>query len=70
MSVYASEALECGTLLMVEVALSTAKKGMQIKALVRNRRGFRCGMEFVDLPVAERAEIANYLATVEGVVET
>ena len=54
MSVYASETLEVGTVLQVEVALPGAAKPLRLRAVVRNRRGFRCGMEFVDLPAAEQ----------------
>ncbi len=50
MSVYASETLEIGTFLQVVFSLPAAAKPLRLRAVVRNRRGFRCGMEFVDLP--------------------
>ena len=69
MSVYASETLEVGTALQVEVTLPGAPKALRLRAAVRNRRGFRCGMEFVDLPAEARSEILRYLAAAEGVVD-
>ena len=42
---------------------------MNIRAVVRNRRGFRCGMQFVDLSVADRHEIARYLSALADVIE-
>jgi c-di-GMP-binding flagellar brake protein YcgR len=69
MSVYASETLEVGTALQVELTLSGAPKPLRVRTVVRNRRGFRCGMEFVDLPAADRSEILRYLAAAEGVVD-
>lgn len=69
MSVYASETLETGTVLLVEMTLPTAEKGLRLRAMVRNRRGFRCGMEFVGLPATARSEIVRYLTAEEGVVE-
>jgi hypothetical protein len=38
--------------------------------VVRNRRGFRCGLEFVDLAAAERLEIVRYLDSVAGAEES
>lgn len=69
MSVYASETLELGTVLLVDFTPPTASKGLRLKAVVRNRRGFRCGMEFVELLRSERSELLRYLATVDGVVD-
>lgn len=69
MSVYAAEALSIGTMLRVELLLPALTEKFDITAVVRNRRGFRLGMEFVDLPDNVKAEIQRYLATEEGVVE-
>ena len=69
MSVYASEALDVGTVLLVEFTPSTASKALRLKAVVRNRRGFRFGMEFPELSLIERSELKRYLAIVEGVVD-
>jgi c-di-GMP-binding flagellar brake protein YcgR len=69
MSVYASETLTIGAFLLVECSLPSMEKTLQIRAVVRNRRGFRCGLEFVDLPKTERDEILRYLGALEGVIE-
>jgi c-di-GMP-binding flagellar brake protein YcgR len=69
MSVYASETLEQGTVLLVEMALPNTPRALRIKAVVKNRRGFRCGMEFVELPASERSELVRYIAAVKGGVE-
>ncbi len=69
MSVYAAEALPLGTMVRVQLLLPTLAEEFDIAAVVRNRRGFRLGMEFVDLPERVKAEIERYLAAEEGVVE-
>ena len=69
MSVYASETLECGSVLLVEMALPGTAKPLRLQAVVRNRRGFRCGMEFRKIAPIDRSQIVRYLAAVEGVVE-
>ena len=69
MSVYASETLVIGTVMLVELTLPTLEKGLRIRAVVRNRRGFRCGMEFMDLAATAKSEIVRYLAEAEGVVD-
>jgi c-di-GMP-binding flagellar brake protein YcgR len=69
MSVYASESLEIGTFMLAEFSLPGAKKALRIRAVVRNRRGFRCGLEFVDLPATEKFEILRYLGTLVDVIE-
>jgi c-di-GMP-binding flagellar brake protein YcgR len=69
MSVYASDALELGTFVLAEFSLAGTEKPLRLRAVVRNRRGFRCGLEFVELPAAVRLEILRYLGTVEGVIE-
>ncbi len=69
MSVYAVEAMPVGTMVHVELSLPAAQDVLEIQAVVRNQRGFRLGMEFVDLSVAGKAEIQRYLTAEEGVVE-
>ncbi|HVJ04507.1 MAG TPA: PilZ domain-containing protein [Candidatus Saccharimonadales bacterium] len=69
MSVYASETLDVGTFLMAELGLPGSTEQLRLRAVVRNRRGFRCGMEFVDPPPAARAEIARYLKELADVIE-
>jgi len=68
MSVYASEALEVGAAVWIEFVLPDAGEFV-LKAIVKNRRGFRLGMEFVDLPESQCLAIEHYIAAVEGVVE-
>ena len=63
MSVYVSEALEVGTNVLTEFSLRDSSEPLRVKAVVRNQRGFRCGLEFVELPLAARLEIARYLGT-------
>lgn len=69
MSVYASETLTTGTPMLVELTLPNTDHAMRIRATVRDRRGFRCGLEFVELPASERVEILRYLGALEGVIE-
>lgn len=69
MSVYAAEALPLGTMVRVQLLLPALTEEFDITAVVRNRRGFRLGMEFVDLAERVKAEISRYLAAEEGVVE-
>jgi hypothetical protein len=69
MSVYASESLEVGTFLALEFHLPGLTEPFKIRAAVRNRRGFRCGMEFVDLKVEQAYEIRRYLGSADFVVE-
>jgi c-di-GMP-binding flagellar brake protein YcgR len=66
MSVYASETLDIGTFLQVVLTLPGAARPLRFRAVVRNRRGFRCGLEFVDPPAAEKSELASFLAMLEG----
>lgn len=68
MSVYATEALPIGTLVRAELSLPAVKEHFKIDAVVRNRRGFRLGMEFIDLAGDAKAEIERYLAAEAGVV--
>ena len=68
MSVYASETLEIGTQLMAEFSVHGTEP-LRVRAVVRNRRGFRCGVEFVDLDLRQTAEIRRYLGATEDVVE-
>jgi len=69
MSVYASEALEVGTLLTVELPLSSTDEPLRVRAVVRNRRGFRCGIEFIELAAADKSEIQAYLGALANVIE-
>lgn len=61
MSVYATESLEIGTHVKVEFSLPGTSQELRLRAVVRNHRGFRCGMEFVELAAADRLTIHRYL---------
>lgn len=69
MSIYASETLEVDTQLVAEFSLPKTEGVLKLNVVVRNRRGFRCGLEFVDLAARERGEIARYLSTLADVIE-
>lgn len=69
MSVYASEAEEVGTYMLVEFSLPASNRLLRLRAVVRNRRGFRCGMEFIELPSEDRLEILRYLGALADVIE-
>lgn len=60
-AVYAPESLDIGAHVMVAFSLPGHSKELRLQALVRNRRGFRCGMEFVDIATTERLLIKRYL---------
>jgi len=64
MSVYAPEPIAVGTCVMVAFSLPPEGQVLRLRAMVRNRHGFRCGLEFVDLPAAVRSEIVRYLGSV------
>ena len=64
MSVYAPEQMEIGTPLVVSFTLPPGDKALRFHAIVRNLRGFRCGLEFVKVSAAEGAELARYLGSV------
>jgi c-di-GMP-binding flagellar brake protein YcgR len=69
MSVYAPETLEAGSLLVVEFSLPGSDELLRLESIVRNRRGFRCGMEFMDPTMTERSQIARYLGSLVDVIE-
>jgi hypothetical protein len=61
MSVYTPESLELGTTVLVEFSLPGTSRELLLPALIRNRCGFRCGMEFMKLVMADRMLIRHYL---------
>jgi c-di-GMP-binding flagellar brake protein YcgR len=69
MSVYATEALKLGSVVRIELTFPGIAERFEVMAMVRNRRGFRLGMEFVDLADRVKAEIQRYLEAEAGVVE-
>jgi hypothetical protein len=60
LSVYTPESLEIGASVLVEFSLPGTPK-LQLRALIRNRCGFRCGMEFMDVAPSDRTLIRRYL---------
>jgi c-di-GMP-binding flagellar brake protein YcgR len=69
MSVYAPEQMEIGTPMEVSFTLPPGDKVLRFHAVVRNVRGFRCGLEFVKVSDAERAGLARYLGSKAGVAK-
>jgi c-di-GMP-binding flagellar brake protein YcgR len=69
MSVYAPNGLGVGTSVVLTFSLPPEEKVLRLRAVVKYRLGFRCGLEFVDLPVAARAEIAHYLNSLASAAE-
>jgi c-di-GMP-binding flagellar brake protein YcgR len=69
MSVYATEALDLGTVVRAELQLPAVKERFELTAVVRNRRGFRLGMEFIDISDPTKVAIERYLTAEAGVVE-
>ncbi|MDR3763349.1 MAG: PilZ domain-containing protein [Acidobacteriota bacterium] len=68
LSVYTTEALTVGTALEVEFSLPGVKP-FRTPAVVRNVRGFRCGLQLTDPSKEQRAAILHYLASVADVIE-
>jgi c-di-GMP-binding flagellar brake protein YcgR len=66
MSVYAPELLDLGSSVLVGFTLPETGSRLSLRAVVKNRRGFRCGLEFSQLTDAERSEIARYLESAVG----
>ena len=64
MSVYAPQSMEIGTSVMVEFSLPGSSRELRLRALIRNRCGFRCGMEFVERMAADRMLIRGFSAVV------
>ncbi len=68
MSVYVSEPLPVGEKVQVELSLPGVKP-FRLAAVVRNVRGFRCGLELTDVTKAQRTAIGHYLTSVADVIE-
>jgi c-di-GMP-binding flagellar brake protein YcgR len=69
MSVYSSETLEMGLHLVAEFELPEVKAQLKVEVVVRNQRGFRCGMQYVDLSAEHRSQIVRYLDSLADVIE-
>lgn len=69
MSVYAPNGLGAGTCVVVSFSLPPDEKVLRLRAVVKYRLGFRCGLEFLDLSAAARMEISHYLESLAGAAE-
>ena len=69
MSLYVPDPFEPDTPVTLEFILPGSPRQITVSAFIRNRRGFRHGLEFVDVSEADRAEITSYLAAVVDVIE-
>lgn len=69
LSLYTPEPLPLDTPVQLEIALPGTGHAFSAKAQVRNRRGFRQGLEFVDIAPRDRAAIRRYLASLTVPVE-
>ena len=63
MSVYLPETIPVGTKVVVSFAL-VGDNTLRLRAVVRSLRGFRVGMEFLDLAPDQRFEVLRYLGSV------
>jgi PilZ domain len=59
MAVYVPTELNIGDSVALELILPYSQEKLLLKAFVRNREGFRYGIEFIDLGQRERDIIAN-----------
>lgn len=57
MSAYISMEINVGRQVEMELTLPYSQQSLKVHALVRNRRGFCYGLEFVDLAPPEREQI-------------
>lgn len=69
LSLYALKVLPVGTLVRIELGLPAAAGKFDLTAIVRNQRGFRLGMEFMDPPEAARLEIQRYVTAEAGAIK-
>ena len=65
LSVYAPEQIELGAPVVVAFTLAASGKPLRFPAVVRNKRGFRYGLEFIEVSQTQRAELVRYLEPLE-----
>ena len=65
MSVYTPEPMALGTMVRVSFSLPNGDL-LHLHAIVRNQRGFRCGLEFVKLGDTDRAALARFVERSQG----
>jgi hypothetical protein len=61
MAAYIPAELELGEILDVELKLPYSKKPVKVKASVRNRNGFRYGLEFMLIQPEDREQLVRSL---------
>ena len=60
-SVCAPEQIDLGAFVVVGFAIGAPGKAFRFPAVVRNKRGFRYGLQFTGVSDAERSELARCL---------
>jgi c-di-GMP-binding flagellar brake protein YcgR len=70
MAVSMPTSLELGVKILVSLPLLRPANGRHITAVVRNQRGSRCGLEFVELDDNQRDELVRHLQAMSGAVES
>jgi hypothetical protein len=69
MSLYVPDSLAVGSTVELSFVLPPEDTPLGLRAAVRNRRGFRYGLEFDNIPPSELFAIKRYLGTVEAAAE-
>jgi c-di-GMP-binding flagellar brake protein YcgR len=70
MSVYVPESLEMGAVVLAEFTLPQETTPLRLRAVVRNRKGFRFGLEFADIALYDRSFIVRFLDGVASAAES
>lgn len=65
LGVYAPVELETGSTVEVEFTIPRSRAPFRVRTVVRNRLGFRYGVEFLAISKAQREEIAKFAAAEE-----
>jgi len=64
MAVYAATELTEGMHVKVELTLPYSRRVLWLEAIVRNKQGYRYGLEFLTLSSSQREEIARFCQTI------
>jgi c-di-GMP-binding flagellar brake protein YcgR len=62
-----AEEIPMGAVLSLNFRLPTLNASWEVRAVVRHRRGYHYGLEFLSLTPAQRELLANYLTDLERV---
>lgn len=65
--VYAPVEFEIGSTVEIEFSIPRIRAPFRVHAVVRNRLGFRYGLEFQAISKVQRDEIAKFAAAVEAI---